>query len=79
MIRSLLLAIVVLSLFCSCAKKPASRQLSSADSMSIVQENLTHRAEVDSSFRYDSGSPFVRDTTIEFLGVKWFPIDVRFR
>ena len=67
------------ALLCSCSKKPASKQPSAADSVNIVQDNLAHRAEADSFFRLDPGSPFVRDTTIEYHGVKWFPIDVRYR
>jgi len=75
------LALILISsvLLSSCAKRPASKQLTAADSIRIVQENLAHRAEADSFFRNDPGSPFVRDTTIEYHGVKWFPIDVRFR
>jgi uncharacterized protein len=49
------------------------------DSLGIVSDNMAHRAEVDSSFRYADDSPFKRDTTVEFHGIKWFPIDVRFR
>jgi|GEM_PF-59327 len=63
----------------SCSGKPTPPKLSSADSMTIVQDNLTHRAEVDGFFRYDESSPFRRDTTVEFHGIKWFPIDPRFR
>jgi len=50
-----------------------------ADSATVVQEILLHRAEVDSFFRFDPNSPFVKDTTIEYHGIKWFPIDVRYR
>jgi uncharacterized protein (DUF1684 family) len=45
----------------------------------IVKENLTHRAEVDSFFRSDPNSPFLRDTSITYRGIKWFPIDTRYR
>lgn len=60
----------------SCSKKPS--QLVTPDSMTVVQQNLTHRAEADSSFRYDPNSPFAQDTSIEYHGIKWFPIDVRY-
>lgn len=63
----------------SCARKQASGYISPADSISIVNENLQHRAEVDSAFRFDEGSPFNKDATITFHGINWFPIDVRFR
>jgi len=49
------------------------------DSLGIVNDNMAHRAEVDSFFRYANDSPFKRDTTIEYHGIKWFPIDVHFR
>ncbi|MEK9137084.1 MAG: DUF1684 domain-containing protein, partial [Bacteroidota bacterium] len=48
-------------------------------SMMIVQDNLAHRAGVDSFFRYDKGSPFTRDSTIQYHGLNWFPVDVRYR
>lgn len=78
---ALLLAILLVSIwtFPSCLRKPALPQLSSEDSVMIVKDNMTHRAEVDSFFRYDENSPFKRDTTIEFHGIKWFPVDPRFR
>ncbi len=44
----------------------------------VEQENLRHRAEVDSFFRYDAGSPFRRDTTIRYHGINWFPVDPRY-
>ncbi len=63
----------------SCARRPELPPLSSADSLAIVQENIAHRAEVDSFFRTDAGSPFHRDTTITFHGIRWFPINPRYR
>jgi uncharacterized protein (DUF1684 family) len=53
--------------------------LSPADSTTIVRNNLTHRANADSSFRSGEGSPFLRDTTIRFTGLRWFPVNVRYR
>jgi uncharacterized protein (DUF1684 family) len=78
---ALLFAVALVALWAlpSCSRKPTLPQLSSADSMMIVQDNMAHRTEVDSVFRYDENSPFGRDTTIEFHGIKWFPIDPRFR
>lgn len=63
----------------SCSRKPTSAQLTPADSLMIVEDNLTHRAEADGFFRSDADSPFKRDTTIEYHGIKWFPIDPRYR
>jgi hypothetical protein len=63
----------------ACGRTPELPPLSASDSLVIVQDNLDHRAEADSFFRSDQGSPFVRDTTIEYHGVKWFPIDARYR
>lgn len=45
----------------------------------VVQENLRHRAEVDSFFRSDPGSPFLRDSTVRYHGIQWFPVDPRYR
>lgn len=63
----------------SCTHKPPLPPLSAADSASIVQENITHRAEVDEFFKTDPGSPFHRDSTINYHGIRWFPIDPRYR
>jgi uncharacterized protein len=38
-----------------------------------------HRAAVDSSMRYDAGSPFHRDTTVAYQGLRWFDPDPKFR
>ncbi len=54
-------------------------KLSAADSTAIVEENIAHRKEVDEFFRTDPNSPFNRDSTITFEGIRWFPIDPRFR
>ena len=43
-----------------------------------VNKLLTERAEKDSSFKFDSFSPFNRDTTIEFSDLKYFEPDGRF-
>jgi len=48
------------------------------DSIRIVQETLDHRSDVDHFFRSDPESPFVKDTTIHFTGIRWFPPDIRF-
>ena len=62
----------------SCSRKTPS-PIAFADSLMIVKDNLDHRAEVDGFFRSDPDSPFLKDTTIRYHGIKWFPIDVRYR
>lgn len=62
----------------SCSKKPKLAVLSAADSLEIVRDNTEHRTEVDSFFRTDPGSPFRRDTTAEYRGIRWYPIDPHF-
>lgn len=76
--KNVLLILVPILLF-SCAKSPELPTLNSADSLAIVQDNIAHRAEAEDFFANAPGSPFVRDTTIEFHGVKWYPINARFR
>jgi uncharacterized protein len=61
-----------------CPNKPPASSLSSADSVTIVNDVLHYRAEADSFFRYDPNSPFKRDSSVEYHGIKWFPIDVRY-
>ena len=63
----------------SCSQKTKLPSLSQADSLAIVQDNLAHRTEVDSFFRYDAGSPFARDSSLEFHGIQWFPVNPKYR
>ena len=58
--------------------KQSIGQISGADSLRIVEEIRQHRAEVDSAFRYEPESPFNKDTSAHFDGIKWFPPDVRY-
>jgi uncharacterized protein (DUF1684 family) len=67
------------SLLASCSPPPELPRISPADSLSIVAENLRHRTSVDEFMRNDQGSPFRRDTTVAYTGIKWFPIDPRYR
>lgn len=71
-----LLAVVLA--IASCARQPQLPHLSAADSTGIVQENIAHRAEIDEFFKNDPGSPFRRDSTITYHGIRWFPIDPRY-
>jgi uncharacterized protein (DUF1684 family) len=44
-----------------------------------MQEITQYRAEQDTFFRFDPASPFRRDTTITYTGIKWFEPDLGFR
>lgn len=71
---------IVLSIgISSCGKTPDLPLVSAADSLAIVDDNIEHRAEADRFFRSDEGSPFVRDTTIAYHGLNWYPINPRYR
>ena len=72
-------ALGCLLIVASCARKPALPVLTHADTLRIIEENLEQRAEKDSFFAHDPGSPFVRDTTVSYHGIKWFPVDPGFR
>ena len=76
---SILIIGLIAGILSSCTKKSAVPTGTPADSAMIVKDNLAHRAEVDTFFRSDAGSPFLRDTSITYKGIKWFPIDTRFR
>jgi len=72
------LAIVVV-LLGSCSKRPQLTVISPEDSIKIVRDNESHRRTVEEFFLTDEGSPFKRDTTIVYTGIRWFPIDPHFR
>jgi len=55
-----------------------SEHFSPQDSIRIVNEIIAHRSEADSFFRNDPDSPFNKDTTVHYEGIKWFPPDVRY-
>ncbi len=63
----------------SCGRGGRLVTLTASDSVAIVVDNIRHRAEVDSFFRYDDTSPFRRDTTITYHGINWYPIDPHYR
>ena len=75
----LLVAIAAGTLVLSCARERKTQATTEADSVMIVKDNIAHRTEVDSFFRSSNDSPFQRDTTIVYHGIKWFPVDARFR
>ena len=63
----------------ACGKSPELPLLSAVDSLAIVDDNIQHRADAEEFFRAGEGSPFVRDTTIEFHGLHWYPINPLYR
>jgi len=73
------LIILLSALLSSCTEHPRLPAISAADSAATVQDNLKHRTIVDDFFTGDPGSPFKRDTTITYEGIRWFPIDPAFR
>jgi uncharacterized protein (DUF1684 family) len=77
--HSVVTALIVVTTCCflSCHRQSA-HLLNTQDSLRIVDAIMAHRAEVDSEFRFDPHSPFNRDTTIRYEGIKWFPPDVHF-
>ena len=65
--------------FASCSHRPALPLLTKADSLRIREDNLAYRMEKDAFFARDPHSPFVRDTSVRYHGINWFPIDPAFR
>lgn len=63
----------------SCSRQVELPALSAADSLAIVTENQAHRESVDEFFRTDPGSPFRRDSSVAYHGIRWFPVDPRYR
>ncbi len=62
-------------LFGTCARKPALPVLTKADSLRVVEDNMAYRAEKDAFFANDPHSPFVRDTSAHYHGIRWFPVE----
>lgn len=52
--------------------------LSAQDSVTIIEGIRAHRAALDSMFRFDPDSPFLRDSTIHYEGIRWFPPDLHY-
>jgi hypothetical protein len=68
-----------LLLLAACARSPEPQRLTTADSLAVVQENLAHRDAVERYFADDPSSPFRTDTSLTFTGLRWFPVDPRYR
>lgn len=71
----LAVGLVVLGVAVVGCTRETSRPLSASDSLAIVQDNLVHRTNVDQFHRTDPDSPFRRDSTATYTGIKWFPIN----
>lgn len=70
--------VAALSVLVSCSRPEDPFRLDPADSLRIVQDNIRHRAAMDEFFSSAPESPFARDTTVAFHGLRWFPVDPRF-
>lgn len=75
----LVILTVAAALLSSCSRIAGLPPISPADSLAILEDNQTHRAEIDAFFRSSPESPFVRDTTIAYHGIRWFPVNPAFR
>jgi hypothetical protein len=73
----LLVSEALLSFSCNTTERRIA--LSEHDSLLIVQDNLAHRSTLDDYMRHSPDSPFNKDTTIAYHGLKWFPINPYFR
>ncbi len=62
----------------ACSPPHEQALMTPEDSLRIVDDNIRHRAMMDTFFRDAPESPFKRDTTRHFRGAQWFPIDPRF-
>ncbi len=73
------ITLMLVLLLGSCAReKNGLPPLSPADSLAIARDNTVHRAQVDEFFGSDPDSPFQRDTSISYHGLKWFPVNPRY-
>jgi uncharacterized protein (DUF1684 family) len=68
---------ILFSLSCQ-RQRAATVYQSTEDSLRIVRGILQHRAEVDSFFQLSDESPFRRDTSTRYHGIKWFAPDLRY-
>lgn len=73
-----LLLLIALILNFNCQQKHQSLSFTTQDSLAIINNILQYRAEQDSFFRYSEISPFNRDTTIQYEGLKYFPPDIKY-
>jgi len=68
--REIKFLLIFIFLFVSCSKKSVDPQ--------YLQELENYRKQIDSTFRYSPDSPFKRDTTVKFTGLKYFDVNPDF-
>jgi uncharacterized protein (DUF1684 family) len=68
--REIKFLLILIFLFVSCSKKSVDPQ--------YLQEIENYRKQNDSTFRYSPDSPFKRDTTVKFTGLKYFDVNPDF-
>ncbi|MGB9665640.1 MAG: DUF1684 domain-containing protein [Ignavibacteria bacterium] len=68
--RELKFLLILLILFSACSKKSIDPK--------YLEEIENYRKQIDSTFRYSPDSPFRRDTTVKFTGLKYFDVDPDF-
>lgn len=66
-------------LLASCSRETRFPPLSGDDSLAVILDNTRNREAVHEYLANDPGSPFQRDTTVTFTGLKWYPVNPRFR
>jgi uncharacterized protein (DUF1684 family) len=77
-LRAWCTSLCLLCVLLSCNRKIEFPVLSTADSLTIVDDNVKHRAAVEMFFKGDPDSPFRRDSSTRFHGIKWFPVNIRY-
>lgn len=75
---SLFLPILVILFLSGCQNKNLKPVFTTEDSLRIINEILEYRAKQDTFFRYSQDSPFNKDTSIKYEGLKYFPPNLNF-
>lgn len=68
--RELKFFIILILFLSACSKKSIDPK--------YLEEIEKYRKEIDSTFRYSPDSPFKRDTTVKFTGLKYFDVNPEF-
>lgn len=75
---SLVAEALLLALFAGCKPHATVTTISPQDSIMICGSIMNRRREIDSVFRTDPGSPFMKDTSAHFHGLNYFPINLKY-